>query len=62
MNKLNYKNIVVKLNKQLKRRIQSGIRRSSKLMNAFLWMKKMFGTLTGKEFAKREHEGYQRNE
>ena len=52
VSKLSYKNIVAKLNKQLKCRIQSGIRRSSKLMNAFPWTKKMFGTLTEREFAK----------
>ena len=55
---LGYKNIVAKLNKQLERRIQSGSRRSCKSMNAFLWMKKMLGTLIGREFFRREHEGH----
>ena len=62
MSKLSYENTVAKLNKQLECRIQSGIRRSSKLKNVFLWMKKMYGTLTRREFARREHEGHQRNE
>ena len=62
VSKLSYENIVAKLNKQLERQIQSGIRQFIKSMNAFLWMKKMSGTLTGREFARREHEGHQRNE
>ena len=62
VSKLSYENIVAKLNKQLERQIQSGIRQSSKSMNAFPWMKKMFGTFTEREFARREQEGHKRNE
>ena len=43
---LTYDNIVSKLNQELEHRIQSGIRRSSKSMNAFSWMNRMSRTLT----------------
>ena len=57
-----YNEIIPKLKEQLERQIQSGIRQSGKSMNAFPWVKKMSGTLTEKEFARKEHEGHQRNE
>ena len=60
--KLKYKKIVPKLNGELKRRIQGGIRRSSKSKNTFPWMQKMFRTLMEREFARREQENHQRNE
>ena len=50
MSNLTYNNIV----SELKRRIQSSIRRSSKSMNTFPWMNKMSKTLTLREFSERE--------
>ena len=58
---LKYNEIIPKLKEQLERQIQSGIRRSDKSMNAFPWVKKMYGTLTEKEFARKEHEGHRIN-
>ena len=52
-NDLKYNEIIPKLKKQLKRQIQSIIKRSGKSMNAFLWEKKMFKTLTEKEFSRK---------
>ena len=51
---LTYNDIVSELNQELERRIQSSIRRSSKLMNTFPWMNKMSKTLTLRELAKRK--------
>ena len=51
---LTYNDIVSELNQELERRIQSSIRRSSRSMNTFSWMNKIFETLTLREFAERE--------
>ena len=59
---LKYNEIIPKLKEQLERQIQSSIRRFGKSMNAFPWVKKMSRPLTETEFARKEHEGHQRNE
>ena len=51
---LTYNNIASELNQELERQIQRNIRRSSRSMNTFPWMNKMFETLTLREFDKRE--------
>ena len=50
---LKYNEIIPKLMEKLERQIQSSIRRSGKSMNAFSWVKKISGTLTKKEFARK---------
>ena len=55
---LKYNEIIPKLKEQLECQIQSSIRRSGNSMNAFPWVKKMSGTLTEKEFSRKEHEGH----
>ena len=51
---LTYNDIVIELNQELERQIQSSIRQSSRSMNTFPWMNKMSETLTLREFVKRE--------
>ena len=60
--KLKYKKIIPKLKGESKHLIQGSIRRSSKSMNTFPQMKKMFGTLMEREFPRREQVDHQRNE
>ena len=54
INNLTYHDIVSELNQELERWIQSSIWRSSRSMNTFPWMNKMFETLTLREFVMRE--------
>ena len=55
---LDYNEIVTKFDEELERQIQSGIKRSSKSMNAFPWYNKMFRTLKRTEFSEREYPAY----